>query len=355
MKTVLIIGAGISRAAAPERAAIRNRPPLDVDFAQIALAAYPEQFKKISDQLKAFVADYSETLLTSLETTTTYLYLKALDSAPKSAEHIAFLQLLELIGLVLAHTTNRIKLAPRSLLYRFLLSELKRVPNPQDLTIITFNYDLLIERALLLLGQNQHCETFVFPHSYRLPKVAATPGISGLEKFPTRAGHGKGIALLKLHGSINWQSVHTSQLPNPSALFNPKRELHVINSPMARATLSWIRRRRRVYLQPIIVPPISGKRGTMHAGIPVLWKLAGQALREADRVVIGGYSCPPLDLEARFLLGENLRANKAKRIYVVDPNPDIVSRYVPLCGVDHITNYRSLRAWVDDSAKYPSV
>ena len=353
MKSVLLIGAGVSRAAAPERTAVKFRPPLDADFALIARAAYPILYQRISSQLEEFVEDYSETLLGSLETTTTYLYLKAIDSTAKSKEHRVFLRMLELVGSVLGFTTNRIKLSPRSMLYRFLLSEFKRVESPGDLTIITFNYDLLLERALVLLGEKQHCETFVFPHSYRLPKVAATPGIDGLPTFPSHSVSGNGMAILKLHGSINWQSVHTSQKPNPSALFNPNRELHVIDSQMASSRLSWVRNQRRMYLQPIIVPPISGKRRMMHTGVLALWRAAADALREADRIVIAGYSCPPLDLEARFLLGENLRANKEKRVYIIDPNAELVARYVPLCGVNHITTYTSIRDWVEDAPSAP--
>ncbi len=90
----------------------------------------------------------------------------------------------------------------------------------------------------------------------------------------------------------------------------------------------------------------------IHTNILGLWKKAGIALAEADRVVIAGYSCPPLDLEARILLSESMRANSEKRVYLINPDPSIVDRFVDMCGVDHITVYTSISNWVKDSRTF---
>ena len=102
-------------------------------------------------------------------------------------------------------------------------------------------------------------------------------------------------------------------------------------------------------MHPVIVPPVSGKRGMMHRDILPLWERAGSALSSADRVVIAGYSCPPLDLEARILISENLRKNSKKKLYVIDPNPAAVASFVELCGVDHATLYTSIKDWLRDA------
>ena len=73
------------------------------------------------------------------------------------------------------------------------------------------------------------------------------------------------------------------------------------------------------------------------------------ALQKADRVVVAGYSCPSLDLEARILLSENMRANLDKRVYVIDPNPSAAVKFLELCGVDHITIYTSIDGWIRDT------
>lgn len=349
MKTVLLLGAGIPRAARPN-ISIKSRAPLDADFFNIARVNNSLLTNRVLNCLYSLVGDYADTLSGSLETATTYLYLKSLDSKSGSPYHTAFLQLLDLLNLVLANTTNPIRTGPRSLLYRFILSELAHVKSPEDLSIITFNYDLILERVLESIDSNGHEGYFLFPGCYRLEGVTRIPAVTGSPQFITEDYDHKGIAILKLHGSMNWQSSHISKNPTPSALLSTSRALNVVDSPMIPRSLTR-RVKRKSYMKPIIIPPVSGKRGILHKRIVPLWTEAGAVLREADRVVISGYSCPPLDLEARILLSENLKENTSKKVYVIDPNPATAATFLELCGVDHITSYTSIESWVDDATE----
>ncbi len=349
MSTVLILGAGVSRAAGSSRARSK-RPPLDADFFEIARAGKHGNYEDVVECLEQLVGDYSKSLMGSLETSATYLYLKAIDSPSGSKYHIGFLNLLRLMASVLAETTNDLKLGRRSLIYRFILSELNRLELPTDLTVITFNYDLLIENALEEIALNGRPNAFTFPNCYRLSDFVSSPGTTGQPSFEATDNPYDGVGILKLHGSMNWQSRHTSATPRPSALFHPNRELHIINSRHISRSLTWRRNRRTVYMKPIIVPPTSGKRGMMHSSMGSLWSQAASKLQTADRIVIAGYSCPPLDLEARILLSENLRMNSDKKVYVIDPNAQSAAKFVELCGVTHSTIYSSIPDWVSDAA-----
>jgi len=91
-----------------------------------------------------------------------------------------------------------------------------------------------------------------------------------------------------------------------------------------------------------------------HENILPLWDIAASSLQYADRVVITGYSCPPMDLEARILLSENLRLNSEKRVYVIDPSTENAAKFVKLCGVDHTTIFNSIGDWVDYSGQNPT-
>jgi hypothetical protein len=132
MNTVLILGAGAVRAAAASLPTVQRQPPLDADFFSIASRLAPNRLKKVSSSLQAGLGDYSINVMKSLETTTTYLYLKAIDSKPNGAEHVAFLDHLRLLHEVLRITTNPIRVGPRSSLYRLLRRELVTagVPGP---------------------------------------------------------------------------------------------------------------------------------------------------------------------------------------------------------------------------------
>jgi hypothetical protein len=132
----------------------------------ISKAAYRKRHDEIRTTLDELVGDYAHTLASSLEASAAYLYLKAIDSPTGSPYHKGFLNLLQLLNAVLAKTTNNLSLGPRSLLYRFLLGEIRKLDQPEDLTIITFNYDLLAERTLDEIGIRNGSEIFVFPGCY---------------------------------------------------------------------------------------------------------------------------------------------------------------------------------------------
>ncbi len=329
--------------------ALGRRPPLDKDFFIIAEKINKALTDRVTDSLTSLVGDYAKVLKGSLETAATYLYIKAIDSKKGSVYHEAMLDLLKLLGIVIGHTTNTISLSPRSLIYRFVLGELNKLTSPEDLTIITFNYDMLLERVLDEISLRGHSDIFHFPGCYRFDGLTRAQKVTGLSQFPVKSFEHSGVSLFKLHGSLNWQSVHTSTSPTPSAMFNPNRELHILDSPLVQGGLTWRRKAKLMYMNPVIVPPVSGKRGMIHSNMLPLWVKAGKALSSADRVVITGYSCPPLDLEARILLSENLRSNDNKKIYVIDPDPKTASKFVDLCGVGHITMYTSIKDWVQDA------
>ena len=217
-----------------------------------------------------------------------------------------------------------------------------------DLTVVTFNYDLLIERTVEQIASKSNDVEFYFPGCYRLGDITLN-SVNGMPAFTSAGADEKGVSILKLHGSMNWQSKHTSEVPVPSAMFHPNRTLHVIDSPLISQGLSWTNRKRIYYMKPIIVPPVSGKRNMMHSKLIPLWDKAASALQEADRIVIVGYSCPPLDLEARMLLSENLRQNSDKRIYVIDPSAETAAKFIDICGVSHSTIYSSIKDWVSDA------
>ena len=131
-----------------------------------------------------------------------HLYLKALEAKSGSAYHKGFLELLSLVNLVLANTTNSIRVGPRSLTYRFLLSELSKVGS-DNLSIITFNYDLLIERVLAEINVRGRGDVFSYPGCYRLEDVPRAQPIRSHPQFSVASTSHEYVSVLKLHGSMN--------------------------------------------------------------------------------------------------------------------------------------------------------
>ena len=344
----MILGAGVPRDAGRNKPK-RNQPPLDSDFFDVARLGQYQQFTAVTECLTNLVGGYSDKLMESLETAATYLYLKAMDDKKNGEYHIGFVDFLYLLNEVLAGTTNDLSVGRGSLVYRFLLQELEKLNAPDDLTIITFNYDILIENVLdEIANSNKNSNAFVFPQCYWLKNSPDVVKIRGNQGFENRGTDFYGVAVLKLHGSMNWQSRHNTQTPTPSGLFNVNRKLHIVDSKELPIEMVW-KRHKTMYMKPIITPPISGKNHLTHSAILPLWKKAESALQKADRVVIAGYSCPPMDIEARILISENLRQNESKKVYVIDPDAHSAAKFVDMCGVTHTTIYSSIKNWVDES------
>ena len=347
LKSVLILGAGVTRAAAG-RTAMKNCPPLDADYFKIARLNAKSQTKSIQDDLFDHVGEYSDILCQSLESATSYIYLKTLDANKNDRINKTFVGHLLLLQEVLARTTNQLSVHPRSLIYRFLLNELAHVEKPEDMTIVTFNYDILLERALRSLADTRP-GVFSFPGCYRLKDLTSSDArsVTGESDLATKDLAATGVPVLKLHGSLNWFSKHKSFTPLPRHLTAQNRQLTVSMANKIPKALTFTNK-RTVHLKPIIIPPVSGKRAIMQNDVLGLWKIAAKALQQADRIVIAGYSCPPMDLEARFLISENLRKNDSKNVYLVNPDAGIAARFLRLCGVDHSTIYTSLNKFVDE-------
>lgn len=187
-------------------------------------------------------------------------------------------------------------------------------------TIITFNYDLVLERSLLELMIG----TFYKPKGtkyrfrdikirYHYPYVREELWSIKNQRFytqdPTRSEPGTilirnpstasdsmvEIEILKLHGSVNFS---TGSLLDDGALYN-------IASPQN---------------SPYILPPIFNKLSSTTPG--EMWKTALQRLNQAHNVIFVGYSLPPTDIYMQYFLKSGLGPNlNINRIHVFDPAP----------------------------------
>jgi len=185
-------------------------------------------------------------------------------------------------------------------------------------TVITFNYDTLLERAI------NACQF----RDFDVLSDGRVRSCDVLSHLPPRADQSEGgpystFRLLKLHGSVSFHHTpgdpmggslvrwplsderHLS-LPIPS-LFDPAPT----PSPPGKAEADDERKQRLLFgREPFIVPPSASKNAFY--GMPFvrgLWRQAREAIREADCVFLVGYSLPETDLVTVGLLRENLDTN----------------------------------------------
>jgi hypothetical protein len=178
----------------------------------------------------------------------------------------------------------------------------QRVAGP-DSSIITFNYDVSLERALAEAGK------WDIGNGY------------GFEFLPNRPA--SQVTLYKLHGSVNWFKEPINNVPPPvifprdlsllgyGFLVDPRvggKEMGVDNS----GTFILPDPSKKFYWDPFWGP---------------LWNSAAKCLRAASDVFIHGYSMPPADARARELLFDNISKSALVRIHCRSRSDQIAEEF----------------------------
>lgn len=175
--------------------------------------------------------------------------------------------------------------------------------------LITFNYDLVLERALYQLLNNKHYHhanklpgdglniNYYYTHlplysykvDYKEYRFHPNKGMYGSYTYNDRLENPIDIDYLKLHGSLNF----------PQKKAPPENEIKAIN-------------------KPYILPPVFNKlKDGKHEG---MWRIALERLRHAKNVIIVGYSLPETDIYMQYFLKTALGPNvNLNRIFVFNP------------------------------------
>jgi hypothetical protein len=351
-ETVILLGAGASVADVATRP-LKSRPPLDKRFFQIAASATKND-ARVGTVATYLHETYDIDILTpaedSLEGVMARLYPDLFNPLLKQRALVAFQALLRLFTDRLARTTNNLRATQKRLLYRIISRYLAEGTDPGELTIITFNQDLQVEKTLELLSNTARWEgiaarLFSFPGMYSVESgtwenvTGPTRGNSD-DLFARTDPKGDFLRVLKLHGSLNWYSTHNSTAPPRSAMFNSKRRLSVTRRRTISPDMALSRQARKVYTLPVVVPPVTHKSSVLHESLNGVWTLAEKRLVSANRIVIFGYSCPALDFESSNLLRRaQLKRTSDATVSVVDPDGAVATRYIKLLEPAHLSYY----------------
>ena len=169
---------------------------------------------------------------------------------------------------------------------------------PRD-SVISFNYDCVIDDALRTHADGRWSARYgyCFPNPSR---------VSGHEKWDTESPpdtENASINLLKLHGSLNWR-------------------------PLPSSDDEAIRLREKPYKQGgdkeyELVPPENSKRLDQRPILQRLWGNAERALRRAETICLIGFSFTPTDLHVDSLFRMALAANtQLRRVIIINPDAD---------------------------------
>ena len=218
--------------------------------------------------------------------------------------------------------------------------------------IITFNQDLEIEKALTTLEAHKKYSLlgplFAPPFSYGSPFAGARSyGPGHVARFKTYGTEPPTyIGVFKLHGSLNWASVHDSPQPPFEEVLSRERELRWTSRRDLRGDPKVKEGGRQRFALPYVIPPVQNKAAIMSEDVATLWDEAEVVLVNADEVTFVGYSCPLTDIEAESLFRRALKANAGlTKLTVVNPDPGVLARFGPMAAGVPIVYFRSLEEW----------
>jgi len=253
----------------------------------------------------------------------------------------------------------------------YTMRNLGRVIFYEKPTIITFNYDCLMESVLeLASGVNPN-----IPESFRDPSFLEKGELpdellayshsnwnrplgygfkfddiqlqqAGVSKFargprfyslPQNQLYPK--PLLKLHGSLNWfRYLPFRSFPvlpgEPEPKLSDEKKSEII---LKRGTW-WFGRppdHNGWFIAPLTITPVLYKDEYYdEKPFKQIWKVAKMALSKCKKLVIVGYSFSPTDFSTKHLLIESLMDNDLEELVVVNPNHNLVKVAKNLCHFD---------------------
>lgn len=169
----------------------------------------------------------------------------------------------------------------------------RTLPRTGNASFVSFNYDLLIDNALLDAGLTvNYGTTFANPVDTGGPKVG----------------------VYKLHGSLNWLRcpicgglTNTGDVKGASY---PTEERQRCKMPGCNAATT-----------PIVIPPTFFKvMSDFH--LQQVWHIAEQRIAFADRIYYCGYSLPDADMHIRYLLKRaEVNRGRTPEVFVVTNHP----------------------------------
>jgi hypothetical protein len=179
--------------------------------------------------------------------------------------------------------------------------------DPQDYmnnTVITFNYDTVLEDALMNID---------IPIDYGFQEDWTTYD----DSWPKPKTKKNALKLLKVHGSVNW--------------FQNEPELQ--NLTIYRSYGVGVSKDLMPHRHVAIVPPTWRK--DFSGPLTDVWRQSIHALRDATRIIFVGFSFPDTDAHIKYLLAAGLQENISLRnIYCINPVDSVKENFMKIIKAD---------------------
>ena len=250
------------------------------------------------------------------------------------------------------------------------MRNLGRVILQEKPTIITFNYDCVIEEILeLTCGVNpsvpksfMRCEPFeekelpdemlVYSHcnwnrplgygfkfdEIQLQQAGVSKFVRGSRFYTLPQNQLYPKPLLKLHGSLNWfRYTHPPirTYPTSPRETEPKFPSEKETDTILKNETWWWGNPPDLngwFILPVIITPNLYKdKYYNREPFPRIWKTAKDALSKCKKLVVIGYSFPPSDFSSKHLLIESFIGNDLDELTIINPDHNVAKVVKELC------------------------
>lgn len=224
-------------------------------------------------------------------------------------------------------------------------------------TIITFNYDDFIERAIAF-AQPDWDKALAYGFKFneitvknRFPKV-----INQDDYYFNK--HLYEWKILKLHGSINWWEFSDNPIDFGSMpyekktreLYDKKKDAILLKDVYVDYVLRFFSA-GGLQIGPVIVAPFLHKTfhfNKVHERVfKSIWDQARNTLEKCESLIIIGYSFPLTDFHTKKLFLEAFSKNgNIKEIIVVNPDSKVKDRVKEICHFEQVKGYNYLEEYL---------
>jgi len=325
LNDVFILGAGFSRA-------VSSRMPLTDELGNACLAF--NDLAGAPGVPAAFTGGRFETWLSSIAEPQPY------QPEPSNLENqVLFVKFSDAIGQMLGSRVDDVlSVPPPRWLTKFVTGA-----HVRQATVITFNYDTLVECAVDY--RKIYLPTLAEPVFW----TEVTGDVPGWPAGTMRFGATPvdTFRLLKLHGSLNW-----FWIPGDASGLSVARRLLPGTFEAPAAYTEEDRRRQLPARVPFVVPPSATKSSYyQNRLVRELWIQAGEALQAASHVSLIGYSLPMTDLTVSSMLDRTLGGTQVP-VHVVDLYPDDIVERLHRLDVEASAQAGSVTAAEDHVTAY---
>lgn len=348
-RVVIVVGAGATRAEflARQRSAAK-KPPLDADFFQLTRKLRQRSpdvrsgFKRLERYLgRELISDGMEAIFNEV-------YLDLLAKRTPKAANAAMVDLIQLFRYSLGYTTDNLDCTRKSPTYELLRTLRRSVVRCEDIAIVSFNQDLIVEKALDRL-RNRGDLNWHLPACY-CAKFEGWTDPSGPQGIFELDDDDSDFRVLKLHGSMNWYRQTAGRKPGSvrsdrARVYCTSRKL-IGERPWTLTRTSKNSNRSKWYTWPVVVPPIFDKHQWLSGLLKPVWDTAEVVLDNSSLVVFWGYSFPQADYLAADLFRKTLRTDGSsqRRILAINPDPSVVARLWDITAGNPIELYGDVDA-----------